>query len=360
MANVLPFDQVLEDSKQFSKRHLILGNGFSIACCPDIFHYGSLFERADFGDRQELTQVFKKLDTQDFEVAIRSLEGAAKLTPLYTSSDASAAARMADDAAALKIILLSTIAENHPNIPADVPDEKFRACRKFLSHFLSNGNTGQVYTLNYDLLLYWTLMHEDIPLDESDEPIELSANDGFGNEEDDPDTEYVVWQGETGAHNAKVHFLHGALHLFDAGNELQKFTWVRTSAPLIDQARAAIEADKFPLFVAEGSSHQKKTKIRHNAYLYQGFKQLTANAETGKHCFFIHGHSLARNDDHILKRLGRGKFQKLYVSLFGDPEANGNRNIVAQAQRIAQLRHRRHPLELSFYDAQSASVWGNS
>ena len=148
------------------------------------------------------------------------------------------------------------------------------------------GETGQIYTLNYDLLLYWILMHDDELLDGSDPTIEFSASDGFGNEEDDPDADYVVWQGETGAHSAKVHFLHGALHLFDAGNELQKFTWVRTSAPLIDQARAAIEADKFPLFVAEGSSHQKKTKIRHNAYLYQGFKQLTANAETRKHCFF--------------------------------------------------------------------------
>ena len=358
--DVLSFEQALEDSKQFSKRHLLLGNGFSIACCPDIFHYGSLFDRADFGDRQELIQVFQRLDTQDFEAAIRSLEGASRLTPIYTSSDPNAAARMADDAAALKGILLSTIAENHPNIPADIPDEKFRGCQKFLSHFIGSGNPGQVYTLNYDLLLYWTLMHEDMLFDESGRPIELQANDGFGNDEDDPDADYVVWQGETGAHNARVHFLHGALHLFDAGNELQKFTWVRTSAPLIDQARVAIEANKFPLFVAEGSSDQKKAKIRHNAYLYQGFKQLTRNAAERRNCFFIHGHSLAGNDDHILKRLGKGKFEKLYVSVFGDPEAAGNTNVIAKAQRIAQLRHPRHPMQLSFYDARSANVWGNS
>ena len=183
---VLSFDQALDDSKRYSKRHLLLGNGFSIACCPDIFHYGSLFERADFGNRQELTQVFRRLDTQDFEIAIRSLEGAVKLTPIYTSSDPNAATRMSDDAAALKGILLSTIAENHPGIPADIPDEKFRACRKFLSHFLGNGNSGQVYTLSYDLLLYWTLMHKEILLDESDKPIKLVANDGFGNDEDEP------------------------------------------------------------------------------------------------------------------------------------------------------------------------------
>ena len=361
MVNLLSFNQALDDSKRFSKRHLLLGNGFSIACCPDIFHYGSLFERANFGDRQELRQVFEELDTQDFEVAIRSLERAAKVIPIYTSSNPDTAARMADDARALKGILLSTIAENHPDIPADIPDEKFRACQEFLSHFLGNGNTGQVYTLNYDLLLYWTLMHEEILFDKFGEPIKLAANDGFGNDEDEPDTEYVVWQGETGAHSARVHFLHGALHLFDAGDELQKFTWVRTDDPLIDQARAAIGANKFPLFVSEGSSGQKKAKIRHNAYLYQGFKQLTRNAGEKKHCFFIHGHSLAQTDDHILKRLGKGKFQKLYVSLFGDPNTCGNRNVIAQAEHIAELRHREHPpLELAFYCAQSANAWGNA
>ena len=262
---------------------------------------------------------------------------------------------MLADAAALKEILLTTIAHNHPNIPGDIPDAKFWACRRFLAHFLCSPNDGQVYTLNYDLLLYWTLMHEDIPFGD---PIELVTSDGFGNNEDDPHADYVVWQGETGAHSAKVHFLHGALHLFDAGNELQKFTWARTNERLIDQARVAINANKFPLFVAEGSSAQKKTKIRHNAYLYQGYKQLTANAQQGQHCFFLHGHSLAGNDDHMLRRLGTGRFKKLYVSLFGPAEAPANAAIIAKANRIASLRAGRYPMELSFYDATSAKIWG--
>ncbi len=261
---------------------------------------------------------------------------------------------MTRDASALKEILLATIAGNHPNIPAEVPHQKFWSCRQFLSHFLGENGDGQVFTLNYDLLLYWTLMHEDA---DEDDPIVLTSNDGFGNDEDDPDADYVVWQGEVGAHNAKVHFLHGALHLFDAGNELQKFTWIRTNDRLIDQARAAIGDNKFPLFVAEGESAQKKSKIRHNAYLYQGFKQLTANARQRRHCFFIHGHSLGSSDDHILNRLARGQFAKLYVSIFGDPNSDANRAIVAKAQNMAALRGQRSQMEVAFYDAASASVW---
>ncbi|MCB1680295.1 MAG: DUF4917 family protein [Alphaproteobacteria bacterium] len=355
MVNVISFSDAITDSEQYTKRHLLLGNGFSIACCPDIFHYGSLFGEADFSSNPDLVRVFEALGVQDFEIAINHLESAAKLTSIYAPSSPESAGRMIEDAVALKEILLTTIAENHPDTPSDILDSKFWACRKFLSNFIGQSNDGQIFTLNYDLLLYWALMHEDNPLESQ---IALTTNDGFGNDEDDPDADYVVWQGETGAHSAKIHFLHGALHLFDAGNELQKFTWIRTNYQLIEQARAAISDNKFPLFVAEGTSTQKKSKIRHNAYLYQGLKQFTTNVLQVGCCIFVYGHSLAENDGHILHRIGKGKFRKLYISLYGDPQAEANRAIVAKAEALVALRHSRFPLELAFYDAETANVWG--
>lgn len=338
-----------------TKRHLILGNGFSIALRPDIFHYGSLFARADFSKHPQLPMVFEALGTQDFELAIKTLEAGARLSPMYAGEGSDPTKAMIADALALKEILVETIAANHPDIPSAVDDPKFWACRDFLSHFLGP-NDGQVFTLNYDLLLYWALMHDDDPA--LREPVQLQTNDGFGNDEDDPFADYVVWQGETPANKAKVHFLHGALHLYDAGPDLQKYAWVRTNARLIDQAREAIHANKFPLFIAEGTSVQKKTKIRHNAYLYQGFKQLVANAKVAKASFFIHGHSLADNDDHILRRLARGCFGNLYVSLFGDPSSAGNAQIIERAKALAAERESRFPLAVQFYDAASAKVWG--
>ncbi|MBO9655184.1 MAG: DUF4917 family protein [Agrobacterium tumefaciens] len=351
---MLSFEQAVEDSTRFSKRHLILGNGFSIALKPEIFLYGSLFKKADFSRAPRLPGVFASLDTQDFEFAIRSLETSAKIASIYGASNYATADILAD-AEALKDILVETIAANHPDIPSDIPDSKFWACRAFLRHFLGR-NDGQVFTLNYDLLLYWALMHGDNPFISGLDRLE--TNDGFGNDEDDPSADYVVWQGETGAHSAKVHFLHGALHLFDAGTELQKYTWVRTNARLVDQARGAIAANKFPLFVAEGTDRQKKAKVRHNAYLYQGFKQLVANANQTKVCFFIHGHSLAENDNHILKRLGHARFPQLYVSLFGDPDTPTNAQIALRANALAGMRKSTSPLNVTFYDAASARVWG--
>lgn len=351
---LMTFEAALADSARYSKRHLLLGNGFSIACRADIFHYGSLFSQADFSRVPEVVRVFEVLGTQDFEAAIKALESAALVIPAYAASGHASQVLMLEHAAALKEILVETIAANHPRIPAEIPDEKFSACRRFLANFVG-GSEGQIYSLNYDLLLYWTLMHED---ELAGEVVQLEKNDGFGNDEDDPDADYVVWQGETAAHSASIHFLHGALHLFDSGSELKKYTWVRSGIPLVEQARAAIDTGAFPLFVAEGSSTQKKNKIRHNAYLYQGLKQLTANAAQGRHCFFVFGHSLAANDDHILNRLGRGRFPRLYVGIYGDPDSADNQRIMTRARALAGLRTPRYPLEVTFYDAMSANVWG--
>jgi hypothetical protein len=350
------FSDAIADSETYTKRHLLLGNGFSIACRADIFHYGSLFAQADFSAAPEVVSVFDALHTQDFEAAIHALENAARILPAYLGHGTVAPAKMLEHAGILKEILVQTIAGNHPHIPLDIPDPKFWACRRFLSHFLSSPKAGCVFTLNYDLLLYWTLMHDDMPFDE---PIDLAINDGFGNDEDEPEAEYVVWQGETNAHSACVMFLHGALHLFDSGKELLKYTWVRKGVPLIDQAREALANNAFPLFVAEGTSPQKKAKIRHNAYLYQGFKQFTANMQQGKHCLFIFGHSLAENDDHVLARIGRGRCRKLYVGIYGDPLAEPNQVIIGRAQALAAMRNERWPLDVDFYDAESADVWGH-
>lgn len=353
---ILSFDEAIADSEQFSKRHLLLGNGFSIACRPDIFHYGSLFDQADFSGAPEVTSVFSALKTQDFEAVIRALESAASILPAYVPDGAAASAKMRDHAALLKEILVQTIAHNHPHIPLDIPDPQFLACRKFLSYFLSGAKAGYVFTLNYDLLLYWALMHDDDPL--VGPTVRLAKSDGFGNDEDEPDAEYVVWQGETNAHGASVMFLHGALHLYDAGNDLVKYTWIRKKKPLVDQAREALARNAFPLFVAEGTSLQKKTKIRHNAYLYQCFKVFAKNVGTRAHCMFVFGHSLAENDDHILKRIGRGKFRKLYVGLYGDPLSAENEKIMARASALAAMRHSSKSLDIAFYDAGSAQVWG--
>ena len=352
MKKFLSFDEALAQTVN-QTRILILGNGFSIACKPEIFTYGSLFSQADFSLNPLLPKVFEQLGTQDFEIAINTLENSSKLVPIYKSALEDVAKSMHEDAQALKKILISTVTKNHPNAPFDVDEEEYFACRSFLSNFIGDSK-GQIFTLNYDLLLYWTLMRTEFTDGSS---VELVARDGFGDDDPEAKEEYVVWQGEAGGARSSVFFLHGALHLFDDGAALRKFTWRRTDKRLKDQAWSAIQANSLPLFVAEGTSKAKMNKITHNAYLFQAYRTLKSSVTKTRAAFFVHGHSLADSDDHILKLLGRGKFPDLYVGLHGDPSSDSNQTIVKRARALSEMR-RYNALEVHFYDTSTAHVWG--
>ena len=353
MPDLISFNDAIAHSREFKKRHLLLGNGFSIACRPKIFTYGSLFEQADFSKVPEIPKVFEALVTTDFEQVIKALEEASKTVPVYDASLTAVAKKMGEGAEKLKDLLISTVGNNHPNIPNEIDDAQFWGCRRFLAHFLRAENaSGKVYTLNYDLLLYWALMHDD----PDGAAIDLETNDGFGRDED-TEPEYVNWMGESSAHGQRVHYLHGALHLFDAGAELKKYTWINTGVPLLEQARAAMSADMFPLFVAEGKSQQKLAKIKHSAYLHHSYKSFAQQMQQRGDALFIYGHSLAENDEHILKKISRGKIAQLYVGIYGDPDSDDNKRIVATADQMTAQRHEKSPLAVAFFDASTAKVW---
>lgn len=350
---MLDFQQVIEHSEQFAKRHLLLGNGFSIACQPDIFTYGSLFDQADFSEAKHIPEVFHAIGTFDFERVIRLLEDASKIVSIYSDQVEQTALQLSKDGQALKSLLIRTIANNHPAVPNEISDRQFRSCRSFLSHFLGDENqNGRVYSLNYDLLLYWALMH-----DEADDPIRIAANDGFGRE-DDAEPEFVTWMGESSARSQRVHYLHGALHLFDAGVDLQKYTWVNTGIPLLEQAQIAMEQGKFPLFVAEGESRQKLKKIKHSAYLYHSYKSFSSQMEQRKDALVVFGHSFAENDAHILRKISQGRIPQIYVGLYGDPDDGRNRAVKRAAQQLQEDRYEGNPLAVDFFDAETAKVWG--
>lgn len=169
--------------------------------------------------------------------------------------------------------------------------------------------------------------------------------------------EYVTWDAEA-AHAQNINFLHGALHLFDYGAQLQKKCWERSGGtPLIDQIREALDEGRFPLFVSEGQSTGKLDRIRHSAYLAKSLRSFRGNCDQKKPALFIFGHSLAENDAHVLMQIEKGRCSQVFISLYGDPGNDTNRAIVARAELIQQRRNPRQPLELFFYDAESAHVW---
>jgi hypothetical protein len=226
LPEIITFDEALQEASSLKKKHLLLGNGFSIACRSDIFTYGALFDRADFSRLpEEVRNAFDALETRDFEVVMDSLQNAAKLLDLYSTKSEMLSQVFRQNVNDLKDILVSTIANSHPDHPFEISSEEYQSCQYFLSKF------NLIYTLNYDLLLYWSLMRDDLELD-------ILCDDGFRTPDEGP-KEYVTWDIEKTI-GQNIFYLHGALHLFDAGYELKKFTWKNTEVRLIDQIRDAL------------------------------------------------------------------------------------------------------------------------
>lgn len=74
-------------------------------------------------------------------------------------------------------------------------------------------------------------------------------------------------------------------------------------------------------------------------------------------CLFTYGVSFSSNDDHIIKKISNGKFNHLFVSIYGDPESDANKRIINAAESIKRKR-KNQDFQISYYDAQSAGVWG--
>lgn len=341
---LLDYKDVLASIHTTKKPHLLLGNGFSRALRNDIFSYDALFQQADFDTLDpRIRQAFDSLETTDFEIVMRALKEASRLVKVYAPGDAQLAKTLIEHSDALKKLLAKTISDNHPAHPNEIKEEQYQHCRTFLNAF------KDVYTLNYDLLLYWTLMHEE--LGDS-----LSNDDGFRTP-DSGEQEYVTWEVEN-SNKQTVFYLHGALHLFDAGAELQKYTWKNTQVRLIKQIQNALEEDRYPLIVAEGTADGKRRQIKHSGYLTRGFRSFSNIGGN----MIMYGVSCSKQDEHILKAIEKGSdngITDLYVSIFGDPDSDANKRIIRRAKQMEIARPKyRKALTVSFFDASTAKVWG--
>ncbi len=117
-----------------------------------------------------------------------------------------------------------------------------------------------------------------------------------------------------------------------------------------------LSIDAFPLYVAEGTSSEKLTRISTSDYLSRALRSLAA-INGGLLCY---GLSFSRNDKHIIDSVARSKISRLAVSLFGDPGNESNRETIRavselQNQRLGRSGGRR--LDVKFFDAASVRLW---
>lgn len=346
--------QWVEEAEGKSGPHLLLGNGFSMAFNSEQFSYRALKDRANAMD--EIGDIARGLfdanGTNDFESIIKVIESS--VTVLESLDGGSYRALIKDltlEANELKDALAKAIADLHPDTHYDIDDDALRRVGEFLKSFKN------VYTTNYDVLLYWVVMNnlEKFKLDE------IRYDDGF--REASADDDYVVWNSFRSAQLQNVFYLHGALHLFlnEQLGQLQKVTWVRTEEALLAQIRERLAAGSFPLVVTEGTAEAKRSKILQSDYLGRNLRSL-ANVKGG---ILVYGLGFSDNDDHLKDAILNSKATRLAVSLYGDGDSESNlrlrktmNGLVMERQaQVEASKGRRAGLEVQYFSSESVSLW---
>lgn len=123
--------------------------------------------------------------------------------------------------------------------------------------------------------------------------------------------------------------------------------------PLIDQIRAALEENKFPLFVSEATSKEKMARIRHHDYLAKAYRSFLKIGGS----LFVYGLSLSENDDHILRAIERNKVVTLYVGLNSGLNSESSKRIIRRTTNTVNRRPAKKPLALKYFDASMVPVW---
>ena len=325
---MLTFQEAIESLDEDECPSIVLANGFSQAWDPKIFNYKNLIDAADFGDREGVIRpLFDSLGTYDFEIVSRQLTAAETILRSYDPGN-TLIDDFVEDRRVLKDVLIATISNTHPDLPDEISEEQYVAVRTFLSQF------NRIFSLNYDLLFYWARNKNDL------DPQNYSTDDGFRTGR--------RWEGY--GTNQEVYFLHGGLHIYDTGQAIKKHAFNERGDTIIEQVRDNLENGNFPLFVSEPSYQKKKSRITHNPYLNYCYREL------GKlnGALFIHGHSMDENDKHIFDRIKSSSLRKIFVSLFGDECSDSNTRTKANARAYLEGIDK----EVTFYDAESAPVWG--
>jgi hypothetical protein len=344
--SLMEYNEVISSlQKKRRETHLLLGNGFSMAYDPNIFSYNALHDFIHTLDNELLSTLFEIVKTKNFELVMQQLDNFCELIEVF-GSDESLKNKVEEATLHLKHTLIDAIKELHPDHVFEVDDEKIKCCSKFLSTYLDCG--GNIFTTNYDILLYWVLMRSEIR-----NPI-----DGFGREvlnigeytsEDEVELSELIWG--INKKNQNIHYVHGALPIFDTGIDIIKEEYDGEHY-LLENIEERIEQKEYPVFVTSGNGDDKLSHIMHNRYLTFCYEKLS-NIEGSLVTF---GFNFGPYDHHIIEAInsaakhGRRSGNKLFSIYIGVYSGEAREHIESIAGKFK--------CKVQMFDARSANVWG--
>lgn len=327
------------------EKHLLMGNGFSMAYDPKIFSYNALYDFIDKAQDPTLLKLFEVINTKNFEQVMRQLDNFIEIANAF-DKDSNLVEQLINANQLLQTSLIDAVSSLHPEHVFEVSEEKSEACHSFLNEYLEND--GKVFSTNYDLLLYWVLMRNESKY----------ANDGFGKEHLNPvetrrkqeEAEYGELHWGKNKHEQKVFHVHGTLPIFDTGIAIEKEVY-RDRKFLLDNIKERMSQKDYPVFVTAGDGNEKLKHIYHNRYLTHCYDNL-CNI-TGSLISF--GFNFGEYDHHIIDAINiaakRGaqsgeKLFSIYIGVYSEEDLEYIKSI-----------QDKFDCKVNVYNSQTANIW---
>ena len=319
------------------EKSIVLGNGFGlsydVASGENNFKWTTLLDLCDIDQN---TPIYKLLEqcNFDFELAHQKLNNAFDVISKYDPKNA-LTSTLQEQVQYLKNQLISAVARSHPHSfsrqsseegdEAEKINKMVKTCRIFLGQF------EYVFSLNYDLLLYW---------------VRCFGGDYLGRDSFEKIGDELGFSPDE---NANFLFPHGALFLYRNGASVVKLR-TTMSNPILKRVQSSIQNGDFPMCISEGTGKQKLEAIKSNSYLsfaYQRIKKCKGTIFTFG-CSFQDG-----KEDHIITALLQSRATKIVIGFRYNEEAFYRLNhIFARLQ--AELKTNK---EIVLADIEGTLLW---
>lgn len=308
---------------------IVLGNGASIAVSPS-FRYSSLLETAQQRGllTDDVDRLFRFFETSDFELILRLVWQAYSVNRSLQIQDG----RTYQAYLHVRDCLIQAVRDVHPEyhqVSGQLP-----SMYQFLKEF------DTVLSLNYDLLVYWTMMYG------------LNVEDGHAFKDcfwngrfDDNWGRYRERYREQA--NTLVFYPHGSLALCRNAVE-QEFKIHDAGVGLLQAILQEWCSERVvPLFVSEGTMQQKVSSIQNSYYLSTVYREVLTSQRLA---LTLYGWGLGEHDRHLIRRMRGTGIQQVAVSVFrGD---QGYCNYAYQT-----IQDDVGPVRVDFFDCESPGCW---
>lgn len=322
-----------EIKERFDGGALLLGNGASRAI-HEGFGYPSLRQAAEDKGHvtPEVADIFRAFGTDDFELVLRRLWEAT----LVNKALGIEPGRVELAYQQVRGALIATVRDVH--IRHEDAKRHFAPMFQFMKGF------DAIFSLNYDLLVYWAMM---------------ASRDELGNWFKDCFQRHGVfsenWETLRQPYRADgatlVFYPHGSLLTARRDDYTEgKLTLPhKGEATLLGRILELWETGSVsPLFVSEGTAERKRKSIANSNYLSRVFREVLPNSGES---LVIYGWAISEQDEHILAQLRRpgSTLRRVAISVYGGCQAS--------AQRAEDALMAVGVKEVLFFDAESPGCW---